>query len=81
MGGAIDYSSNLEYDLSYNDDKTIAELKIKLNTEDDVYLDFNNSDELTNNIEEGNYSLSVQEDKVYSFSIAKMVIITLKPLY
>ena len=46
-------------------------MKIKLNTEDDVYLDFNNSDELKNNIEEGNYSLSEQEDKEYSFSIAK----------
>lgn len=56
--------------MSYNNEKTIAELKINLNTQDDVYLDFSNTSDLTDNIDQGNYSYD-GDDKSYTFSIAK----------
>ncbi len=73
-GGALDYSSNIEYSLSYSEDNTNATLKIELNTEDDVYLDFNNTADLENNLSNGNYDYDQDDDaypKSYTFSIVK----------
>ncbi len=49
-------------------------MKIELNTEDDVYLDFNNTADLENNLSNGNYDYYQDDDaypKSYTFSIVK----------
>ena len=42
-----DYSSAIVYNLEYNDDLSKATLTIKVDTEDQVTLDFGNNDELS----------------------------------
>ncbi len=65
-----DYSNNIEYSLSYSDDYSFAYLKINLNTDDDVYLDFTNNVDISNNIEQGKYIYDV-DGKSYIFTIVK----------
>lgn len=65
-----DYSNNIEYSISYSDDYSFAYLKINLNTDDDVYLDFTNNVDISNNIEQGKYTYD-GDGKSYIFAIVR----------
>ena len=68
-----DYSELVTYDLTYSEDKTAATLTITLTTEDEVYLDFSNNDELVENLDANNYALNeeltAEDGKSYVFDV------------
>ena len=67
----VDYSDSIYTSLVYNEEKTSATLTIGVDTEDDVTLDFENNQDLVDNIDAGNYALNeeLSNDKTYVFDV------------
>ena len=68
-----DYSEDITFDLTYSEDYTTATLTITLTTDDEVYLDFSNNDELVENLDANNYALNeeltAEDAKSYVFDV------------
>ena len=68
-----DYSEDITFDLTYSEDYTAATLTIALTTDDEVYLDFSNNDELVENLDANNYALNeeftAEDGKSYVFDV------------
>ena len=67
----VDYSDSIYTSLDYNEERTSATLTIGVDTEDDVTLDFENNQDLVDNIDAGNYALNEESsnDKTYVFDV------------
>ena len=67
----VDYSDSIYTSLVYNEEKTSATLTIGVDTEDDVTLDFENNQDLVDNIDAVNYVLNEESsnDKTYVFDV------------